>query len=352
MRIKLACAAATALAAALTLTAGAASAAAEIPAPAAPAPAAPAPAAPAPGSMRLQLLRVGGSPPFAPAGSRIKVRGTVTPYVAGQQVRVSFYLQGRRASTQLVAVEPGRPGAGTFTVSLSSSAAGLADIRAAHAATPQQAAFSSRAPLLRFVHTEVGPGASGLSVSLLQSELAALHYAVPQNGRFDEATGQALIAFRKVTGLERVPYAGSAVFSRLFHNQGAFHVRYPHDGRHVEGDLTKQVLALIEPHGKVRAIFMMSSGKPSTPTVIGRFQVYRKEPGANSEDMVDSNYFISGYAIHGYPEVPTWAASHGCLRVPIPDAPFIYSWVQMGTPVDVYYENGGGSARVRPNAGP
>ena len=36
--------------------------------------------------------------------------------------------------------------------------------------------------------------------------------------------------------------------------------------------------------------------------------------------MVDSNYFIRGYAIHGYAEVPTYAASHGCLRVPIPDA--------------------------------
>ena len=64
----------------------------------------------------------------------------------------------------------------------------------------------------------------------------------------------------------------------------------------------------------------MSSGKPSTPTVIGRFRVYSKTPGTNAEGMVDSNYFIRGYAIHGYAEVPTYAASHGCLRVPIPDA--------------------------------
>jgi lipoprotein-anchoring transpeptidase ErfK/SrfK len=68
--------------------------------------------------------------------------------------------------------------------------------------------------------------------------------------------------------------------------------------------------------------------------------------------MVDSNYFIRGYAIHGYPEVPTYAASHGCLRVPIPNAASIYSWVQYGTPVDVYNEGGGGSTNVRGNAGP
>ena len=68
--------------------------------------------------------------------------------------------------------------------------------------------------------------------------------------------------------------------------------------------------------------------------------------------MVDSNYFIRGYAIHGYAEVPTYAASHGCLRVPIPDAPAIYGWVPYGTPVDVYNESGGGSSRPRPTPGP
>ncbi len=140
-------------------------------------------------------------------------------------------------------------------------------------------------------------------------------------GVFDEGTGRALIAYRKMTGLARIAYAGSQVFERLQHGAGRFHVRYPQDGSHVEADLTKQVLAEIEPGGRVRSIYMMSSGKPSTPTVIGHFNVYLKTPGTNSEGMVDSNYFIRGYAIHGYAEVPTYAASHGCLRVPIPTRP-------------------------------
>jgi lipoprotein-anchoring transpeptidase ErfK/SrfK len=129
-------------------------------------------------------------------------------------------------------------------------------------------------------------------------------------------------------------------------------VRYPRDGRHVEGDLTRQVLAEIEPGGRVHALYTMSSGKPSTPTVIGRFRVYSKTPGTNTEGMVDSNYFIRGYAIHGYPEVPTYAASHGCLRVPIPNAASIFAWVREGTPVDVYNESGGGSQHVSAHAGP
>ena len=86
--------------------------------------------------------------------------------------------------------------------------------------------------------------------------------------------------------------------------------------------------------------------------MVGRFSVYLKTPGVNAKGMVDSNYFIRGYAIHGYPEVPTYAASHGCLRVPIPNAAAIFSWVRVGTPVDVYDQSGGGSTHVRGNAGP
>jgi L,D-transpeptidase catalytic domain len=323
----------------------------------APPPPPPAPAAPVAGHIKLVLQHVGGSPPFALLGRRVVVRGVVTPYVGGQRVKVSFYRDGRKVRVKNVSVSAGRSsiggnGAGQFHVNYSSGFPGLVQVRAAHYATAQQSAFSGRSPGVQYVTPGIGPGGRGPSVRLLQSELDVLHYAVPLTGVFDEGTGRALIALRKLTGLARVPYAGTQVWDRLQHGAGAFHVRYARDGRHVEADLTKQVLAEVEPGGLVRTIYTMSSGKPSTPTVIGHFQVYSKTPGVNSEGMVDSNYFIRGYAIHGYPEVPTYAASHGCLRVPIPDAPAIYSWVQVGTPVDVYNESGGGSHSVRGNAGP
>ncbi len=308
--------------------------------------------APAPGRLRLVLRKVGGRPLFALDGARIAVRGIVTPYVAGQTVAVDFYLDGRKVGANVANVVALGDGAGQFDLDFSSHHGGLLSVRAAHAATAQQQAFSARAPAVRFVEPDLGPGDRGQSVRLLQSELDALHYAVPLTGTFDEGTGQALIAYRKMTGLERVAYAGGKVFRLLARHEGGFRVRYPRDGRHVEADLTKQVLAEIEPGGRVYRIYTTSSGKPSTPTVIGRFQVYEKTPGENSEGMVDSNYFIRGYAIHGYAEVPTYAASHGCLRVPIPDAPAIYAWVRTGTPVDVYDEDGGGSARVSADAGP
>jgi peptidoglycan hydrolase-like protein with peptidoglycan-binding domain len=322
---------------------------AEAPAPA-PAPA-PVPA-PAAGAMHLALHGVGGKPLLALVGSRIEVQGSVTPYVAGQKVEVGFYLNGRKLAASSVSVLAAKGASGSFRVGFSSHYAGSLQARAVHAASAQQLAFTARSPVVRLVHANLGPGVHDESVRVLQSELDALHYAVPLSGVFDEGTGQALIAYRKMTGLERIPYAGKQVFDRLERGEGAFHVRYRQDGRHVEADLTKQVLAEIEPGGRVYRIYTTSSGKPSTPTVIGRFRVYEKTPGENSEGMVDSNYFIRGYAIHGYAEVPTYAASHGCLRVPIPDAPSIYGWVREGTPVDVYNEDGGGSSRVSADAGP
>jgi peptidoglycan hydrolase-like protein with peptidoglycan-binding domain len=320
--------------------------------PPASAPTPPPPASGVAGRMQLVVQRAGGSPPFALVGSRIVVRGTVWPYVGGQSVKVSIYRDGRKVRVQRLAIGAIGNGGGQFHLSVVSGSPGLVQARAAHYASVQQAAFSARSPGVAFTQVNLGPGAQGQSVRLLQSELNALHYAVPLSGVFDEGTGRALIAYRKMTGLNRVAYAGSRVFELISHGAGSFHVRYRSDGRHVEADLTRQVLAEIGPGGRVQSLYTMSSGKPSTPTVIGRFRVYSKTPGVNSEGMVDSNYFIRGYAIHGYAEVPTYAASHGCLRVPIPDAAGIFAWVREGTPVDVYNEGGGGSNQVRSNAGP
>ncbi|HEY1450963.1 MAG TPA: L,D-transpeptidase family protein [Solirubrobacteraceae bacterium] len=310
------------------------------------------PPAPVTGRIQLVIQDAFGKPPFVVAGSRMVVRGIVIPYVAEQKVKVSFYRDGRKLEVKTVSVLPLGNGAGQFHIGYSSSREGLVKVAAVHYATPQQVAFSGRSENVRFASPDLSGGDSGPSVRLLQSELNAMHFAVPLNGTFDEATGRAVIAYRKMTGLARVPSTNLTVFEKLQQGAGTFHVRYPSDGRHVEGDLTRQVLAEIEPGGRIHALYTMSSGKPSTPTVIGRFRVYNRTPGTNSEGMVDSSYFIRGYAIHGYAEVPTYAASHGCLRVPVPNAASIYGWVQYGTPVDVYNESGGGSHKVKSNAGP
>ncbi len=113
-------------------------------------------------------------------------------------------------------------------------------------------------------------------------------------------------------------------------------MRFPRHGRHVEADISRQVVALIGADGKVERIYPTSTGAPSTPTIRGSYRIYRKDFGTNGLGMVHAAYFIRGYAIHGYRSVPTYNASHGCLRVPVPDAKSIFDWVRMGTRVDTY----------------
>jgi len=300
------------------------------------APAASATPPPAAARARVAPYRVGGRPPLVLVHQRVDFRGYVTPYVAGQSVEVTLARRGRAVERlrSRVAADGAR---GRFTVSFVPRVGGELKVVARHAATSGQVAFSATSRPLHVVWPDLPPGSRAQSVRVLQSELAAMHFAVPDNGALGPATGRALIAYRKALGLPRIPAAGRRVFEALERGAGFFRVHDPRAGRHIEANLALELLAEVEPGGRVRRVYTMSSGKPSTPTVLGHFRVYRREPGVNSEGMVDSSYFIRGYAIHGYPEVPTYAASHGCLRVPIPDAPAIYAWIRLGTPVDVYY---------------
>jgi lipoprotein-anchoring transpeptidase ErfK/SrfK len=268
-------------------------------------------------------------------GGAWRVRGTVRPFVAGQTLRVRFSLGGRPVKTRRVKLRPGPAGTGTFLVAFTGRRAGRVTVIATHRRTPQLERLRSRALRLRVLSPAAAPGSGGAVVRLLQRGLRRLHYAVPSSGRLDAGTQRAVLAWRKLTGQARTFAITRSVVEGVLAGRGRFHVRHPGDGHHVEADLSRQVLALID-GDKVRRIYHTSSGKPSTPTVQGRFKIYRKEFGTNSHGMVDASYFIGGYAIHGYVSVPVFNASHGCLRVPIPDARSIQSWLRFGDVVWVY----------------
>lgn len=293
---------------------------------------------PAAAQVSVDLARLHGSSRFAFTGDRLTLGGTVRPFVPGQSVVVAVREAGapaRRLRLSIVRAAGGQEG--TFRLRLRAGRPGTLRVDVSHSATAGMAAFSAPVLSARVLPAAMGDGARGPGVWFLQRRLAELRYAVPLSGIYEAATANAVVAYRKMLGMERVSAADRGVIAALERGRGRFTVRFPRDGKHVEADLSRQVLAEIEPHGRVDAIYATSSGKPSTPTVLGRYRVYLKTPGVNAEGMVDSNYFIRGYAIHGYAEVPTWAASHGCLRVPIEDAAAIFGWVQVGTIVDVYY---------------
>lgn len=264
-------------------------------------------------------------------GQTVRIRGRLAPAAPGQRVIARVYRGRRKLRASRVRVRRG----GRFAVRVRSRRPGVLHVRAVHRATPELGTARAKAVRVRVVRPRARPGSRGPAVRMLQARLAALHYSVPSTGVFDGGTARAVLAYRKVTGMQRTTSASEAVFSALERGRGAFRVRHPGDGRHVEADLSRQVLALIE-GGRVRAIYHTSSGAPGTPTILGRYRVYMKTPGINAKGMVDSSYFIRGYAIHGYASVPPFPASHGCLRVPIANARFIYDWLRPGDVVWVY----------------
>jgi peptidoglycan hydrolase-like protein with peptidoglycan-binding domain len=252
------------------------------------------------------------------------------PYVAGEKVVLRVYRGSKKLRVKALTPKPVAGGtAAVATLKVSSQRAGTLRIEASHKATAVAPTFRAKTARVEVVRAYAAAGSRGPAVRLLQSKLAAMHYAVPLSGVYDGGTGRAVMAWRKVAGLSRTEVAGAEVFAGLLKGRGEFKVRHPRDGHHVEARLNSQVLALID-NGKVQRIYITSSGKPSTPTVRGRYSVYSKTPGTNAKGMVDSNYFIRGYAIHGYASVPPYNASHGCLRVPVPNAQSIYDWLRIG----------------------
>lgn len=320
--------------AALVVLAAPAAAGAQTPVPApAPAPTTTPTAAPAKGKLKLTLAGVGSGGVLA--GTRWVVRGTLRPYVPGQKASVRFYRRGKKVAVRQVAINPSG-GVGRFELGFKASTPGSITVRATHRATAELATVVAPRVSVQVLPLRATPGARGLAVRTLQQRLARLGYVVGRRGLYDDRTARAVVAFRKVTGMARTNVASEDVFRRLARGQGRFKVRFPSHGRHVEADISRQVLALID-HGKAVRIYPTSTGAPATPTILGSFRVYMKDFGTNAKGMVDSSYFIRGYAIHGYFDVPVYNASHGCLRVPIPDAYAIFSWVRIGTPVDTYH---------------
>jgi lipoprotein-anchoring transpeptidase ErfK/SrfK len=287
-------------------------------------------------SITTEQVTVSGGRASALVGEQWRVRVVLRPLVGGQNAVVRFYRGGHRVQAAQLPLAPSPTGQSAYaTFTFASAKAGRIVVKATHFATAQLPTIKAKAVRVSVVTPTARPGARGPVVRLLQGRLARLGYVVGQPGLYDARTARAVLAFRKVTGMRRTEIASGDVFRRLAAGGGVFRIRFPEHGKHVEADLSRQVIALIR-DGTVERIYPVSSGKPSTPTIRGHFRVYLKAPGTNAKGMYMSSYFIRGYAIHGYPSVPVFPASHGCLRVPMEDAVPIFNWLTRGDIVDVY----------------
>jgi hypothetical protein len=305
---------------------------AQTPPPAPPAPPPPAPA-PAAGKATYKIhsgLATSKMRYLAPQ-QLVVVRGRVTPAVAGE-VLTLYAIRGKKSSK---AVRRKVKAGGRFEFRFKVGNAGRLRFVIKHRASALQAAFRTRDKGVMVVDWRAGAGERGVKVLMLQRALLSEGYATPVTGYYDDGTARAVLAFRKANELGRDGYATGEVYGKLLREEGAYQLRYPKAGKHVEFDWSRQVLVLAQ-NGKPYRTYHTSSGAPATPTVFGTYHFYLKTPGTNAKGMVDSSYFIRGYAIHGYSSVPAYPASHGCLRVPIPNAAQIYNWVDIGDPIYLY----------------
>lgn len=169
------------------------------------------------------------------------------------------------------------------------------------------------------------------------------------DGVWDATDRHALIAFQKVSGAKP-----TGVLTRAEYNALTMAVpplpREQKAGRHIEVDIARQVLYVVDDEGKVANILPISSGSgkrfhengyPETHAVTpcGHLAVYTKSSGWRKSplgEMYNPLYIVGGIAIHGSEDMRTYPASHGCIRIPMFASRLLPKMVPVGTPVLVY----------------
>ena len=172
----------------------------------------------------------------------------------------------------------------------------------------------------------------------VQLRLAALGYLDRSDatGSTNYLTEQALLAFQGWEGLDRTGTVTGQTQVALFRARTPRPAaRRP--GRRIEIYRDRGVLLMVEDGEVVRAVHTSTGSLGRTPT--GDFRVYAKSLYSWSVPfhvwMPFAAYFHGGIATHQSPDVPSYPASHGCVRLPEGEAERVYRFVEVGTPVAV-----------------
>jgi hypothetical protein len=187
------------------------------------------------------------------------------------------------------------------------------------------ALFSASTPAQTSDQCKTPPGER---IYAAEKRLAELGYWIVRvDCRKDDSTRQALIAFQKAEGLKRTGVLNGKLAEAL-QNAKRPAAKYA-GGRHVEIDISRQVLFLVDESGTVERILSVSTGnekryfeqgkRQTAHTPRGSFVIERKIAGVRRAplgNLYNPNYFYGGVAIHGSNSVPVYPASHGCVRIP------------------------------------
>ena len=231
------------------------------------------------------------------------------------------------ALASLLAGAPAAQAAPVPTTAVASAAATAGSVSAAAVASTSAVAAASAT--LRI-------GSRGRAVLAAQQRLAALGYWLGKpDGVYGPATAHAVTALQKVAGLSRDGVLGPRTAKALA--AGIKPRARSTRGDVIEVDLARQVLLVVH-HGHVRLIFDTSTGSGAYYTSQGRrkhavtpkgtYRVYYVvngwDPGPLGR-LYRPRYFNGGIAVHGYPSVPPWPASHGCVRVTLGAMDYLWS---------------------------
>lgn len=114
-------------------------------------------------------------------------------------------------------------------------------------------------------------------------------------------------------------------------------------GKSIVVSTTQQRIFAYE-NGQLIHSYLVSTGLPDTPTVLGDFQVYVKYvatdmsgPDYYLPQVPYTMYFYEGYGIHGTYWHNSFGRpmSHGCVNLPTSEAEWFFNWAEVGTPVRV-----------------
>jgi hypothetical protein len=185
-------------------------------------------------------------------------------------------------------------------------------------------------------------GSTGPAVLWLERKLASLTYRPgPVDGVYDEKTYQAVIAFQKWEGLGRDGAMASVDWAKLY-------AAVPPTARRsgtaawIEIDKTRQLLLYVNDDLVVRTLACSTgSGRVGDITPSGSFAITSRFPGWQQEGVFDACVFTpapdgGSVAIHGSNNVPTSAATHGCVRLTVWDMTELFPQLGIGKAVFVY----------------
>jgi N-acetylmuramoyl-L-alanine amidase len=180
-------------------------------------------------------------------------------------------------------------------------------------------------------------GSTGRGVSVMEKALAHSSYPAGHiDGVFGYEDEQAVIAFEKFHHMARDAIVPPLEMESI---AAARRPRPPRrHGRHyIDIDISRQVLFEVKHHKVIHTLPVSTGGEYTytsdgvtsiAHTPRGHFSIIRKVAGWHTGSLGRlwyPNYFVGGFAIHGYPEVPVYPASHGCVRIPMYAAkPFFY----------------------------